>query len=97
MTLQYNPTPTKSEVLAHYAREGCEVQELEQVDGWIQREYDSEFHPDTDGDVICGGRTHELHDTKFSVRVFVSLKNKDYETVRLLRKIADVIESRYVR
>lgn len=80
----------KATLLAHYA--GKEPTEFLQVDGFPGIAQDDVLSPDTDGDSIMLGSTHELMSGAYAVRLLVTAGTKKTAVLRILRKIAGVVE-----
>jgi hypothetical protein len=82
----------KRELLDHYATH--EPVLFGQLDGFfVPGSADDVLRPDADGDSLTAGHTHELMTGIYAVRVLITAGTTQRDAVRLLRKIADWVES----
>ena len=82
-----NKSPTKKEVMEHYA-EVEKPTEYIQIDGWSKVEPgDPHIHPDEDGDCIIRGTSFELWRGGYTVRVHIRKGGSSAEAIKVLTKM----------
>ena len=80
----------RQKLLEHYARK--DPQSFLQFDGWCNQGTGDDFAtPDAEGDWLCVGKVRELMSGGPSVRVLVTRRTSKEDTLRLLRKLADMV------